>query len=479
MMQRLWRDSLIYGVAIVFSRGLPILLVPFYTRILSPADFGALDITTVLAALVALLVPLEIGQGLARHWSEESSAEGRRRLAGTSFWFTAVMFGGFLLLALALSPWLTLQLLSSPHYLHAMQIALVLMVGNGLLFSLQNQLRFELRSREFAQVSLVYGLLFTGLGLLLGGGLGLGLEGVLAGQALGAALACGFAYWLLRDSMAFGVDPGRLRMLLLFSWPLVLSGIGTYLSLYANRLILNAMTSLEVVGLFAVGQRVASIVGLMIVGVQGALTPLIYAHYTESATPATLARIFSGFVGVALLACLGLALFAPELIRLFAPPAYAPAAGLVALLAPAALLSQMYVFAPGIALGKKTGWQLLVFCASAAVCLVLSYLLVPRMGAEGAAWAALASSVVFLWLWFAVSQRWYGVPFQWGRLAVALAGFLALLVAGQTLQALPFWSGLLARAGLLAAMGLVVAGAGLVDVRQLALLVASRLRGAR
>lgn len=469
MIKALLRDSLVYGLATILSRGLVILTVPFYTRLLPAADFGVLDLILTLGVLINLTVPLEVGQGLARFWLEASPGEDRQRLAGTALWFSVVMYGLFVAVALLASPWLNEWLGFSDRHLPALQLGVLLVACNGLFFSLQNQFRWELRSLEYAWTSFLYALLLLVLGIGLAGPLGFGLEGVLAGQLLAALVAGAFTCWRLRNLLSLVIDFRQLRTLLTFSWPLVFSGVATYLSLYANRLILNALTSLEVVGLFAVGSRVASLAALTIVGIQGALTPLVYAHHQEPETPGKLATIFSAFVGLALLTCLGAGLFAPELVRLFAPPAYASAAGLVAILAPALLLAQMYVFAPGIPLGKKTHWQLLVFVLSAIVCVGLSYLLIPALGAAGAAWSALGSSLVFFVSWVALSQRLYPIPFQWGRIAAASGGFLACLAVGLWLEglALASWEGLVARGLLLAVLALVVVAAGLVNVRQL------------
>lgn len=468
MIKVLLRDSLIYGLATVLSRGLAILTVPFYTRLLSAPDFGVLDLLLTLGVLVNLIVPLEVGQGLARFWSEAAPGQGRERLASTTFCFSALMYGLFIVIALIAAPQLNAWLGFADRHLPALQVGIVLVACNGLFFSLQNQFRWELRSMEYAWTSLVYAILLLVLGIGLAGPLGMGLLGVLIGQLLAAAAAGVLAWWRLRGTLAFVVDLGQLRALLAFSWPLVFSGVATYLSLYANRLILNSLTSLETVGLYAVGARVAGLAALIIVGIQGALTPLIYAHHQEPETPGRLATIFSGFVALALLTCLGAGLFAPELVRLFAPEEYAPASRLVAILAPAVLLSQMYIFAPGIPLAKKTYWQLAVFTASAAVCVGLSLLMIPPFGAVGAAWSALASSLVFFALWAFLSQRWYPVPFEWGRISIASAGFLACLLADYRLHELalpPLWSFML-RVLLLVFLALIVVGAGLLEIRQ-------------
>lgn len=472
MIRALLRDSLVYGLATILSRGLAILTVPLYTRMLSAGDYGVLDLILTLGVLANLVVPLEVTQAMARFWGESPPGEPRRRLAGTTLWFSAGMYVLFVAGGLALAPQLNAMLQFAPEHVPALGAGFVLVACNGIFFTLQNQFRFELRSLDFAVASVVYALLQVTLGVALG--YRFGLPGILVGQGLAALLAAAWAGWRLRDSIRAVVDVRQLRMLLLFSWPLVLSGVATYLSLHANRLVLNSMTTLEDVGLYAVGYRIASLVALIIVGVQGALTPLVYAHHQEPETPGRLAVIFSGFVAVALLACLGAALFAPELVSLFAPPAFAPAASLVAPLAPAILMSQMYIFAPGIALGKKTQWQLLVFVASALACVALSYGLIPRLGVAGAAWAALASAAVFLVLWFSVSQRWYAVPFDWPRIGLGVAAFVLCLWLSQWLDHGPWGWLLLGRAALLLLLAILVVAAGLVDRRQLMGFIARR-----
>jgi O-antigen/teichoic acid export membrane protein len=141
-------------------------------------------------------------------------------------------------------------------------------------------------------------------------------------------------------------------------------------------------------------------------------------------------------VAVALLGCLALSLFSAEMIWLFATADYASAAPLVGVLAPAMLLSQMYVFAPGIGIRKKTIYQLGVTLLAAAISVMANWALVPAFGMHGAAWATLLSSMTFLWGWFWVSQRLYPVPYAWRQLGWSMLAFLACVLAGGMIDAL-------------------------------------------
>lgn len=428
MLRALLRDSAIYSLATLLSRGLVILMVPLYTRLLTPADFGALELITILVVLANLIVPMEVGQGLARFWHEAPDDEARSRLASTTQFFSLAMYTLFLMAGMACAGPLSLWLLGSAAYSEALQLGLCLAAANGMFFSLQNQFRWLLQPKAYAMTSVLHGALLALGSILLAHYMSSPLLGILAGQLLAACVAGLLAALRLRGWWRMGLQTEDLRRLLAFSWPLALSGVATYASLYAGRLVLNHLASLDEVALYGLASRVAGIVVFLLVGVQGALTPLIYAHHERAETRGQLATLFSGFAAAALLACLVMALFASDLVMLFGPASYAEAAPLIGLLAPAALMTQMYVFAPGIALAKKSLWQLSIFLLSALTCIGFSYLLVPSMGVKGAAWATLLSAIVFLISWLLVSQRFYSIPFRWPQLTCAMLIYAGLLL---------------------------------------------------
>jgi O-antigen/teichoic acid export membrane protein len=462
VIERLLRDGAVYALAAMVSRGVSFLLVPIYTRVLAPAQYGALELILTAGLLVTLVVALEVGQGMAREWAEQTDAAQRRALASTALTFTLLAHAAFLALALAASAPLTQALLGSPAFTAEVRAGLVFIAINAVFLQLQNQFRWDLRVRSYAAVSVLYGVLTLALGAALGHAYG--LQGVLWGQALAAALSCAGGLVLLRGQVGLRLDARHLRRMLRFSLPLVPSGVAIFASFYVNRLILSAFASLPEVGVLGVGQRVAGVGTLLIVGLQGALTPLVYRHHHEPGVPAQLARIFEGFVAAALLTCMVLSVFARELIGWLAAPGFGGAASLLPWLAPAALLSQMYIFAPGIAIARKTSWQLMLTSLSAVLAVGLSLLLIPSWGASGAAVASFAAAALFLACWVAASQRVYPLPLQWSKLGLTVAAYIGLVCAALAIDQLgwPFEAALAMRSLLVGALLAMLVATGLL-----------------
>ncbi|MGB1409800.1 polysaccharide biosynthesis C-terminal domain-containing protein [Alloalcanivorax venustensis] len=295
--------------------------------------------------------------------------------------------------------------------------------------------------------------------------------------AASASLAC---FYMLRSSYGPLFDTRLLKKMLLFSAPLVPAGFLVFLNLYVNRLALNHFMSLEEVGVFGIASRIAGIAALLIIGIRAALTPLIYENHRRPETPGEIATLFGWFLAFAFPACLGLSVFAREAILVLAKPAYAEAASLVIYLAPAMLMSQMYIFAPGIAITKKTYWQFWLTLASASVSVIANLVLVPLAGVTGAAIATLASALVFFFGWVWISQRLYPVPYAWSSAFVAMLCFAGLSTLGIWIDAssMPMWLALTAKISLLLAMSISVVALKLLpaaDMRKLALSVTGRL----
>ena len=66
----------------------------------------------------------------------------------------------------------------------------------------------------------------------------------------------------------------------------------------------------------------------------------------------------------------------------------------VAYLVPAILLGNMYIFAPGISIAKKTKFIAYINVTGAALNIILNYFLIPKFGIVGAGTATLLTKLI-------------------------------------------------------------------------------------
>lgn len=430
------KDGMVYTLASLITRGLNLFLIPLYTHILSPADYGSFDLILLLASVVNIVITFEISQGVARFYTAEIDAKKKVIYASTAFWFTLICYTAFLIFSLLLSQKISSAITGQPGMELAFQVGIIYIFVNGIFYLIQNQLRWELRSFQYAIISVTMALISAGVSIWLVLILQWGLVGLLVGMLSGSSVAAILGILWLRNSFGFIFSTTLLNEMLTYSTPLVFSSISVWVSLYVDRVMINHFLSIEDVGIYGVGFRIASIAGLVMIGIQSALTPLIYAHYQNPETPTQVEKIFRIFLFLALLMFLFLTLFATDIFAIMTTSEFYGASTIVVFLVPAILLGNMYIFSPGIAIAKKTHLIVWINAVGGLTNLGLNYWLIPIFGIAGAGMATMLSYGGIFAAYTLIGQRLYRIPHNWIPIFAAV-GLAALIAAMLSLWHLP------------------------------------------
>jgi O-antigen/teichoic acid export membrane protein len=424
------RDAVTYAVPTLLSRGMALLLLPFYARYLGPAQYGTVELLTLVYVLLNLVLPLEVSQAVARFSPEAPDSQQKARYVSTAVSFTALVFGGLVLVAAFAPLGARSAVLGSAAAAEVMPLASVWMAVNALFYILLNQLRWDRQAAMYARTSVAFAVVSAGTSVLLIAGLGLGIRGYLWGQLAGCAAGMLIALHGLRATTRVmpRLDTAELKRMLSFSSPLVISSMAVYLTLYVDRWLLFGWRGGEELGIYAVGYRIASIVTLAVAGVQLALTPMIYAHYRDPATPQALRKIMRYFLLGSSLFVLLISAFAAEIVSVVAGREYASAGNVVGWLCLGTVLANLYLFAPGLILAKRTRTIALLGIASATANVVVSLVFIPQVGALGAALGMLSGSAASAALYLSLGERHYRISYEWRRYAIMLLMVPAMLL---------------------------------------------------
>jgi O-antigen/teichoic acid export membrane protein len=92
--------------------------------------------------------------------------------------------------------------------------------------------------------------------------------------------------------------------------------------------------------------------------------------------------------------------------------AYYSSVGIIPTLVMAVFFSNMYIFAPGISIAKKSKLIAVISIIAAIMNAILNYALIPVLGLSGAAYATLISAVSTFLLYLILSQKYYMIPYQ-------------------------------------------------------------------
>src|ERR671925_571917 len=101
--KRLAKHSAIYGLGGVVSRILAVLLLPLYTRYLTPRDYGAIETLVALSAVLVTILRAGISSAFFRFYFDSADERHRTRVVRTSFWFTTASATAGLVVGLAIA----------------------------------------------------------------------------------------------------------------------------------------------------------------------------------------------------------------------------------------------------------------------------------------------------------------------------------------------------------------------------------------
>ncbi len=435
--RELGRDTVVYGLTNAVSKSIAILLIPIYTRVFTPAEFGILDILVITASLLNLLMQVELNSALARYFYEYKEDE-RSDVVSTIFWAVAALglitaAAGFLISGAA-AKWFADP--AMPSYLRIV-IGTALGASTFALASLQ--LRLERRSLRYGGVHLLSVLVAAGLSIFLVVGLRWGIRGALWGHFWGSWVGAAAALFSIRNYIKASFHLALLRRSLRFSLPTIPGIAAGWIRRYGDRWVILMFLSAHALGIYALGAKIAMIPTLLTQSLTLSWLPFSMSLLRDPNQKEIYARSLRYYVLIMGSVAVLVAGASPELVALLGTGAYAGAHTIVGWLAGAAIVSGAgLILWVGAMVKERTEVSSIASWAAALAVLGLMALLVPLFSIEGAAVAVFAGSLVQITVLYRLSQRLHRIEFAVGR-AMGFVGlyvvFMGLLHIGARLSA--------------------------------------------
>jgi O-antigen/teichoic acid export membrane protein len=418
-----------YGLVSLLSSSLSFLLLPLYTQLLTPADYGLIDVISTVNNLVVTLVVFGVDHALAAYFFD-GNEQYRQRLIGTALWITlSLAFCAWLAVIIG-APLLSNRLLGDDRFTTFYYLtSLNILVGPlALVLSAAYRLRVHVLKVNLISLATVCS--------LLGGNIL--FVAVLRYGVLGIALSNLFAYCLVFISMLLvaGRDlrlpfdralVGPLYRAAAGVVPATMSWLGI---LNLDRLLLTQFVSLEQLGLYSLANKLATLLSIGFTIIWNAWSPIALSMAHEKEAPQRFVQMFEFFVVGSMAVALGVGLFAREAITLVSRAEYVPAApyAIVLMVFTGPLTFMAACFNLAFYTSKQTHLLSVVNLSGLALNVLLNLLLAPQLGVWGAVLATVAAGLLISGLGYAFSQRLVALPYRWLRLAPALTIYIGLVI---------------------------------------------------
>ena len=430
-LKALFSSLAVYGLGDVATSLANLLLLPIYTRVLSPEDYGVIAMLLMIEAVAKILFRWGVDTAFMRMYYDYTDTRSRQRLASTILGFLLCANGLLLAGAIAASPWLSGELLGSRENATLITLVILNTFVVGFYFIPLQVLRINEQSRTF--IALVFGrsvgTLLMRLVLVVGVRLGV-LGIVLADLIVTAVFTLVLLRWfapLIRPMFSRAVLRGALE----FGLPRIPHSLSQQVIGIADRYFLKAFGTLDQVGLYSMGATFGLALKLFLSAFEYAWTPFFLGVMKEPDAKSIYSKISTYIVAVLILLVAELCSVSTDLIRFMTHPRFHSAALVTPWIALGVMFQGLYLVGSiGLIITRRTSRYPIATGIAGIASVTSNVLLIPRFGLMGAAWSQTIAYATLAVVTIAFSQSVYPIRYEWGRLArVGLAGVLAFVAA--------------------------------------------------
>lgn len=391
---KLLLDIITYGFGNVLPRALGFLLLPLFTRYLSPEDYGIVALLSSLAIIANPLLSLGLGAGLAPQYFRPEYTHRRQDVIWTALWLVGMASTATLIiLTLAqgrIGSWLGVP----PGSQDGFFLGVCALAGSAVITPLQGNLQFSGRARAFSALAIVTAIATFGLSIILVVVMRRGVTGWFEGMLGGQTIALGLAAILNRSLGPPRWDAFIARRLITSGLALMPASFLIYLLQNGNKWLLQLHHGLAELGIYNVALNIGLLLNLVAMSIQSAWFPTVMARRDapEEVLAENMRMLMRLALGLGLLNLL-LGAAARPIVAVMTSPTFHHAHPLIALSANAHVWAGLfYVAIIPLYFDGRENHQSVILGATALLYVALSWWLVPVWAGYG---CAIATVVAF------------------------------------------------------------------------------------
>ncbi len=437
----LLKGTSVYGLGMIAQRSMSILLLPLYTRYLSRADYGVLDLLDMVTSIAAMLLAVRLGPALFYYYFHTEGEAERGKYITTSLFGALVLGVSMAAVGVSLATPISMLVFQSPRYANLVQIAFLGFAGEPAVTVGFCYLRVRNQASTFVGLTLFRLAINVALNIVLLVAFGMGPAALLWSQVV--SMAGLIIYFIVAILAAHrpSFDTAVMRQLALYSLPLGISAAGEFFLHFGDRMFLREAVSLSGLGLYALAYKLGMVVPF--------ITSPFFTYWNSQMVgivrqphgPYTYARVATYLLLGLTTGVLLLTVYIGPITAVVAGPNFHGAAAFVPWLALAYLIrgmgsywSNTFLLEKRPALVARTTWM------GGAACLLAYALLIPPFGLWGAVAATLLGFSAMAAYAFWKSQRVRHFRYEYGRWAKIVVSAAASALPSVLLHPDGFWA---------------------------------------
>ncbi|MBC16744.1 MAG: hypothetical protein CL942_06800 [Desulfovibrio sp.] len=425
------KNAGIYALGLVLSKLVGLVMLPIYTRYLSPADYARIELLLLTTELTALVIGFGIRQSITRFYYRYTETDDRRTFLSTAIILSIGLYTTASIVGFFNAERLSVLIFEGlPKETYSFKLVFLLFFLEPLKIIPLVLIRAQQRAKLFVMVSLAELLLQVGLNVYFIIFAGQGYVGILYSSIISISLISLYLTIYYFRFSRFRFSSSMAREVLKYGAPIVLLNLGNFVLTFSDRYFLKAYAGLTEVGIYSLGYKLAFIYStLSYLPLFSSWNPKRYELAEDPTFPETNKTVFTNASLLFIFFALGISVFSRDFFRIIAAPEFHPAYKVVPIILLAYVIQGWTSLTDfGIHYTGKTKCLALVGVVSSAAIVALSFGLIPTLLGYGAALATVAAFLVRFIMTYHYAQKYLHLPYEWGKVMTMLG--LAVVVYG-------------------------------------------------
>lgn len=419
------KQTLIYGTSTIVGRFLNFILVPFYTNVFPPAEYGVVAVVFAYIAFLNIVYSFGFEAGYFRFASSNEVGDDKQNFTHPFFLITAnslVISGLILIFHSSISALIGVKdgsiVIYSAFILFFDALALIPFA----------YLRLKNKAKVFAAIKLVNISVNVTLNLVLILIFKLGLEAVFISNLAASIVTLLLLLPNIFKNISFSYHKQLLSELWRFSIPYLPAALASMVVQTLNIIILRYLVDVKTVGIYNANYKLGIFMMLIVSMFEYAWRPFFLNNAKDPGAKALFSKILTIFTGGASVVLIMLSFTIQDIIKIPLPyngyiigPQYWGGVIIVPIVLFAYLFLGIYTnLIAGIYIEKKTKYLPLITGLGAVLNIATAFLLIPVWGITGGAISTLISYFAMAVYMYIVSQKFYPVKYEVSKIAMIL-----------------------------------------------------------
>lgn len=412
--EKLLNNSLLFAIGNLGTKLLSFIMVPFYTRVLTTSDFGTSDLITTLVNLFTPIVTLSAIDAVFRFTMDKSNNPKQVLTNGFTISVIALVIG------IILFPFVA-------HYPHVLVIYALTFTG-AVVSMMQEFARAVGQVKVFAVTGILIALVTVMSNVVLLFVLNMGIQGYLLSMIIaqvGGALYLALFLKVWRYIQLTSIDRKFMAQMLMYSIPLIPNTLSWWLSSAASRVFVVAFAGVAANGIFAVANKVPSLITMFYSIFTQAWQMSAVEEYDSAEGGVFYSAVFNATLRILLIGVAGIIALDKILVQMLAAPSYFSAWQFIPWLSLGVLYTSLASFLGTIYIAAlKTRGVLITTVMGATTNILINLVLTPTFGEFGASLGTMLSFLIVMGVRLRDTRRFMKILVDWrmfisGHLVIA------------------------------------------------------------